>query len=89
MLLFKPKKSKAISVEENDQDTPTKGETLPEYHEHKWGKRKSIHLKYGYYLVAKNNRQNSGYSDNGDYSLTSDSNYLFIYKNLSIQHEQC
>jgi hypothetical protein len=39
MLLFKLKKSKATYVEENDQDTPMKGQTLPEYHkEHKRGK---------------------------------------------------
>jgi len=90
MLLFKLKKSKAVSVEGNEQDTPMKRETLPEFHEeHKWGKRKSLHLKYGYYLMTKNNWQNSGYSDNGDYSLVSDSNYIFLYKNLSIHHEQC
>jgi len=33
MFLFKLKKSKAISVKGNDKDTPTKGETLPEYRE--------------------------------------------------------
>jgi hypothetical protein len=89
MVLFKLKKSKGISVEGNDQDTPTKGETVPEYHEeHKRGKRKSIHLKYGY-LVTKNNKQYSGYTENGDYCVTYHSNYLFMYKNLSIRHEQC
>jgi hypothetical protein len=38
-----------MTVEGTAQDTPTKGEILPEHHEkHRRRTRKSISLKYGY-----------------------------------------